>query len=139
MSMSTYLEQQTADYTSEELTIPAHNVLTEDGVINQKILTSYSDTVAVIEYPGEQTFIVTLQWDILTDTDTEIIKSLFYNPTKANKYAKTFYWQHPSEIEVADKLYTVRFISPLQAAHKAGLPGYQTIQQIKLRVEGTKT
>lgn len=134
MSMATYLSNKIAEYTTIELSIAPHRILSQKGSVNQRIINSYANSVAVIKYQGDQTFLVTLEWIYLSDTDAETIRSLFHSESKADKYSKTFYWQHPKDSET----YTVRFVSPLTTAYSASMPNGQQVQQVQLRVEGVK-
>jgi hypothetical protein len=48
--------------------------------------------------------------------------------------AESFYWQHPRD----GHTYTVKFLTPLQTAHRASLASTMDIYQVQLDVLGVK-
>ncbi|NCC45138.1 MAG: hypothetical protein EOM18_16500 [Clostridia bacterium] len=133
--MSTYLSSKTADYTTTELSVTPHNVMTEESVKNQ-IIYELDDASAFVVNLSDSYFLVTLEWTYLSDssTDAETILDFWNHSTKGNGSERTFYWQHP----IDGKTYTVRFMTPLRRVRSVDKPSGYAVSQITLRVEGKK-
>ena len=131
--MSDYLPTKTADYVTETLNIPPQNTLQEQ-VERKQIVHEFDDGSVDVHTIGNIYFVVTLQWDSLSQSDAGTIFDLWNLPAKANGRKKTFYWDHP----IDDKTYVVRFMSPLTRVDEHARPGRQAIQSVTLRVEGVK-
>ena len=133
VDMASYLAVKTADYTTTELSVTPHSVLTEEGVKNQ-VLHEFDDgSVDVVTLSGSY-FTVTLQWDWLNVTDKSTILDMYHSASKGNGMARTFYWHHPLE----NNIYVVRFMSPPNVDIEANKVGAFAIPSVTLRVEGKK-
>ncbi len=131
--MYRYLSYATPDCT-DILSVRPQNILVQTGQKSQVIHDCDDGSVSVVGLSSASFFDVELQWDYISDADRSTIFELFHDPTKANGSARTFYWQHPIQVDGADVLYVVRFLSPLRIVYKPGL--LRGIESMTLRVEG---
>jgi len=128
--MKDYLSQVTADYDATQLTITSQRVLTENPNVNQKIHKMDDGSIEVVDFGGENSYTVELQWDVLNSSDTNTIIDFFMDSSKANQYANTFEWPHPTD----GNTYCARFISnPIKTIKPGSL---YSIPQVKLHIEG---
>lgn len=133
VDMASYLAVKTADYTTTELSVTPHSVLTEEGIKNQ-ILHEFDDGSVDVVTLSDSYFTVTLQWDWLNSTDKNTILDMFHSASKANGMAKTFYWHHPLETNI----YVARFMSAPKINNESDKPGAFVIPEVTLRIEGKK-
>jgi hypothetical protein len=134
MSMADYLSSKAADYTLAELDVIPETILTESGDKNQIVYEADDGTLSIVSLSNTIIFTVTLQWNFVSETESEEIRAFFIDTGKGNGRERTFYWPHPIDGET----YTVRFMSPLETVRKANIYGGVEISQMKLRVEGVK-
>lgn len=132
--MGDYLNIIEADYTAEELNIVPQRTLSDSANRIQNLYEADDGTVNVTTFSKNIFFDISLEWEILTLTETSFIESLWVSYTKANGREKTFYWVHPSD----GYTYTVRFMTPLTRVQRGNICDYRTISSITLRVEGIK-
>ena len=134
MSMATYLNSLAADYTTTELSITPQNTMTETAGRNQIVHEADDGSISVVSLSDSVIFTVTLQWDVISDADSNTIIDFWADTAKGDGRARTFYWQHPTD----DNTYTVRFMGPLKKVFKTDLVTLREISQVELRVEGVK-
>jgi len=131
--MSTYLSDVTADYTTTELSISPQNVMVEEGR-KQQYIHEYDDGTLDVITTSDSFFLITIQWDWVTDSDADIIVDFFEDDVKGYGTSRTFYWHHP----VDGNVYTVRFASDIVPTDEVEKVGAKVIPPIVLRVEGNK-
>lgn len=133
-TMADYLPTKTADYTATTLSITPQETLEEQGQKKQKAHEFDDGALSVVNLSSANYFKVTLQWNIISDTDAWVILDFWQDSAKANGRENTFYWEHPTD----GNTYVVRFMSSLSRTREAGLVGYQQVSQVTLRVEGVQ-
>lgn len=140
MSMSDYLSSLTADYTDSTLSVSPQKTMTEAADKNQIVHEADDGTVAVASLSNQTWFTVTLQWEIISTSDSNTILDFWAGANKGNGRERTFYWEHPTEKDGEGNamIYTVRFLEPINRVYTAGLVNHRKISQTKLRVEGVK-
>ena len=134
MSMADHLSVVAADYTATELSVTPQDTLTERVANPQIVYRTDGAGLSVVSKSNVILFDVALIWTALTVTDAETIEDFYYSVGKANRMARTFYWQHPKD----DETYTARFTSELQKIYKANMPNHIGIGRITLQVIGKK-
>jgi len=128
--MFDYLDAATADYTLATLSVTPQQVLTETGTKNQVVHIADDNSEEYISFSNDSIFHVSLQWEILNESDAGTIFDFFHDSTKGNGITRTFYWEHPTD----GHTYVVRFaeVLPRSISH----PEIYGIQQIRLKVVG---
>lgn len=134
MAMGDYVISKEADFTAEELTIVPQRTLQDTADRLQTVFEADDGTINVTSFSDTNFFDVTMQWDLLTIEESEVIESFWLSVSKANGRARTFYWVHPSD----GYTYTVRFMSPLTRVQEGNRGSFRGINSITLRVEGIK-
>lgn len=128
--MFDYLDAQTADYTTATFSVTPQQVLTEAGIKNQLVHIADDNSEEYISFSNDSLFHVSLQWEILTESDAGTIFDFFHDSSKGNGITRTFYWEHPTD----GHTYIVRFADGLSKTITH--PEIYGIQQIKFRVLG---
>jgi hypothetical protein len=130
--MSDYLSVVTADYTTTTLSVTPQDTMREhaadpnvqihEGVdgSEQRVVIGSAATV----------FFVTLNWNVLSDSDAGTIIDFYYDAAKGNKTARTFKWAHP----VDGSTYVVRFASSVP--RDIGVASIYSLKGIVLKVLG---
>lgn len=130
--MADYLSVISADYTTSTLSIAPQseirevcqdpNVIIYEGIdgSEQRIVVGSSGTV----------FFCSFSWNVLSASDAGTIIDFFYDASKANKMARTFKWQHPTD----GSTYVVRFASDVP--RELLFAGHHRIKDITLKVLG---
>ncbi len=127
-TMSDYLGTGTADYTAANLEVVCQQVLTITPSKNQQLLWTDANTPLSINIDDDETFIVDLIYNYITQANAEIVMDFWLNATKGNGSNRTFYWEHPTDGEV----YVSRFLKTPQ--HKAYAHDYEGVMNIQLYV-----
>ena len=132
--MYDYLLVKTPDY-GGIFDIAPQVVLTEKVSKSQAVHEYDSGNVDVVSFSDDPIFLVTLQWEALSEADAGTIFALYTDSGKANAQENTFYWKH-----IDGHTYVVRFAGPLSRSYKVNThpSGWRSIDQITLRVEGKK-
>ncbi len=120
----------TADYTTTTLSLAPQNVLVEDGAKKQVVHTFDDGSQEVITLSEQSVFFVTLQWDLMNESDSGTLFNMFHNSSMGNGLARSFYWEHPSD----GHTYTVVFASVLPRNIKPGL--VYGFSQVRLKILG---
>jgi len=128
--MFDYLNAVTADYTTATLSVTPQQVMTEIGTKNQVVHTADDNSEEYISFSNDSIFYVTLQWEILTESDAGTIFDFFHDASKGNGITRTFYWEHPTD----GHTYVVRFADalPRTITH----PELYGINQIRFKIAG---
>ena len=130
--MHRYLAEVQADYEATALDVCPQRVMTIDSNVMQEIHEFDDGSQSVVDISENDYFDVELQWTYVSPTDREAITDLFYNPFKAKKFKRSFYWEHPTD----GYFYTVYFRTALRERY---IPGnIQGITTLTLRVVGLK-
>ena len=132
-TMADYLPFKVADY-EYTLNIRPQVSMTHTGAKTQDIHEYDDGTLAIITLSEQSRFEIKVQWNLLTHSEASIILDLYHDYYKANGFANTFYFYH----HIDEKIYVVRFMTPLTQVFRAGLVGYRENPTITLRVEGVK-
>lgn len=128
--MYDYLSAASADYTTTTLSVDPQNVLTEEGEKVGVIHKSDAIDEERISFSNDSVFVVTLQWDAISESDAGTIVDFYHDASKGNGMSRTFQWAHPSD----GHTYVVRFDGKLpRTIYPAA---YQGITNIKLMVLG---
>jgi len=127
-----YLEEIQADYEGEALDVMPQRVMNVSSEALQEIHEFIDGSREVVEFSENDYFDVELQWSYVTEAESDHIKDLFYNPFKAKRFKRSFYWKHPIDGE----FYTVYFQSNLREQYRAG--PIRGITTLTLRVVGLK-
>jgi len=131
--MADYLSNATADYTAMELSLVPQHLITEIGGIgHQKIFDADDDNDIVISYEDTPEFFIAMGYRGLSEDDAGLLFDFFFNPDKANGWAKSFYWQHPTD----GHIYTARFDSDMKRV--VGPTWVHSITMVRLKVLGNK-
>ena len=128
--MFDYLDAKTADYTTATFSVTPQQVLVETGMKNQLVHVADDNSEEYISFSNDSMFDVTLQWELLTESDAGTIFDFFHDSTKANGITRTFYWEHPTD----GHTYIVRFVDPLPRS--ISYPELYGINQIRFKVIG---
>lgn len=128
--MFDYLDAATADYTTATFNVTPQQVMNEIGTKNQVVHTADDNSEEYISFSNDSIFFVTLQWEILTESDAGTIIDFFHDAAKGNGITRTFYWEHP----VDGHTYVVRFNGEL--SRSITHPELYGIAQIQLKVVG---
>lgn len=134
MTMADYLPDKLADYTTTTLSVVPQKTMLEEADKNQIVHEADDGTLSVVSLSDQTKFTVTLQWDSITNDESDTIMDFFMNNLKGNGRERTFYWEHPTD----GNTYTVRFLQPLSKTYTAGFVSYKAVNQTQLRVEGVK-
>ena len=128
--MFDYLAAATADYTLATLSVTPQQVMVEAGTKNQVVHTTDDNSEEYISFSNDSIFYLTMQWEILDESDSGIIFDFFHDTAKGNGITRTFYWEHPTD----GHTYVIRFAEalPRSISH----PELYGIQQIKFRIIG---
>lgn len=133
MALSDYLSSKTADY-NYSLNLKCYVSIPETGNKNQIIHKFDDGSVGVAAMTDGSWYDVEVDFFLQTVANATILFELYNNPSYANGSERTFYWYHPKDA----RYYTVRFMSPIKKDTENHNPGYQRIEKVTLRVEGTK-
>lgn len=128
--MFDYLDAATADYTLATLSVTPQQVLVETGSKNQVVHQADDNSEEYISFSNDSIFYVSLQWEILTESDAGIIFDFFHDSAKGNGITRTFYWEHPTD----GHTYVVRFADALPRT--ISYPELYGIQQIRFKILG---
>lgn len=129
-SMADYLDIAVPDYGTETLSLAPQETMPEAASKNQIVHELDDGDVEVISLSDDPQFTVTLQWDVLTPAESDILMDYWLSPAKANGYARSFKWAHPLD----GHTYVARFASDItRILRTANLAG---IASLKLRIEG---
>lgn len=130
--MYRYLENKTADFTTETLSVKPTTILPQTGDKNQVVHEFDDGSVSVVGVSTSNSFTVELQWSYISLTDHATLMDFWFSETKGAGRSKTFYWLHP----IDGKIYTVRFMTPLTSSYDP--VGNLSVSTVTLRVEGTR-
>lgn len=128
-AMADYLSQVTADYDSTQLNIDSQRILSEVPNVNQALHKFDDGSVEAVDFGGNESYTVELEWNALEASDTNTIIDFFMDSSKADKHANTFEWVHPTD----GNTYCARFLTnPIKQIKS----GYYGIPRVKLHIEG---
>lgn len=119
----------TADFTSATFDVNPQRLMVEDGMKNQVVHLADDDSEEVISFGDDSTFFVTLEWPVSSATDTGTIFDFYHDSSKANGWARSFYWSSPD-----GHTYTVKFRSALPRGRASGL--IYSVDRIQLKIVG---
>lgn len=129
-SMADYLDIAVPDYGTETLSLAPQDTMPEAASKNQVVHELDDGTREVVSLSDDPQFVVTLQWDVLTSAESDVLMDFWLAPFKANGYARSFKWLHPLDGHV----YVARFASDItRTLRSASLAG---VASLKLRIEG---
>ncbi len=122
----------TANYTATTLTLKPQRILTEVGHKNQVVHIADDGTEERISLAATPIFYVTLQWDVMTESDSGTIFDFYFDAAtpKADGMLYTFKWTHPTDAHT----YVVRFDNDLTRAIKVG--NIYSINEVRFKVFG---
>lgn len=132
--MADYLSSVTADYATETLDIPCHEVLVQTAKKEQFVHRFSDGQRGTVTLSNTSFFTVKLRWKGLTSTNAGIIADFWNSTTKGNGLARSFYWSHPRD----GNDYTVKFAEPLGQEWVEDDPNRSNVKEIVLDVWGTK-
>jgi len=132
--MHDYLSDVAADCVTT-LSVTPDAVLTEKGRKHQVLHIFDDASVVGVSINDDSYFEVTLQWDVISESDAGLILDMWHDKTKANGIENMFYWVHP----IDGHTYTVRFLTEIERAYSQALGIMQRVSQVTLRVEGMKS
>lgn len=130
--MYRYLTEKEADYTPETLDIPCQVSLPETGDKQQVVHVFDDGSISVIGLSTTSFFDLQLQWSYISESDKDVILSLWHSASKADGRRRTIYWEHPTD----NHTYTIRFMSELKIERFPGL--IMSLGPVNIRVEGNK-
>jgi len=108
--MATFLDSAEPDYADEVLSIKPHEVLHIEDSENQIIDRFDDNSDETYAYSDTVEWRVFLKWENLSSANHDTIFGLYYDPVKANKKARSFLWEHPTD----GNTYVVKFTSKLE-------------------------
>jgi hypothetical protein len=128
-----------ADYSAATLSLQPKNVFSELSRKKVKVFEADDGTRRSIAQSNQSIFIVTLEWDILTLSDSGLVFDWFNDPAKGNGNNRTFKWQHPLSFASAfdTSIYTVSFEN--DTLPRAFIPNFYSRSKyaaVQLRVYG---
>lgn len=138
--MYDYLNGTTPDYnytldtTLQSSAIGMYRVIVETGFRNQIIFLGDDASDVVIEFDSNPIFYVEMGWEGLDASDAGTVFDLYFDPTKANRRAKSFKWNHPED----GHTYVVRFDMNLERSIDP-ITGIHRLPNIKFKVLGYPT
>lgn len=128
-NMADYLSVKAPDYSTTSLELSPQDVLTETATRNQVVHEMDDGTKEVISLSENNIFTVTLSWEVLTEEEADTLFDFWIDSDKANGYANTFKWEHPTDSHI----YVARFASDISKDISTSIYG---IASIDLCIEG---
>ena len=128
-----YLSTVTAD-NDVTLDVKPSNTLVEEGSKSVTIHLGEDGSEERIAHSDDSTFIVSLQWEPVSETNSETIMDFFHSPFKGCGMLSSFKWVHYGENSDRRHTYVVRFASDLSKSVRRGY--IYGITNVKLEVLG---
>jgi len=126
-NMSDYLNEGVADY-DYVLSVSPQGQLIEAGLKKQVIRIADDGSEERITLDDDINFVVTFNWNGLTESEMGDIIDLYFNPSKANGIENTFYWTNP--MDSVD--YVVRFMGVI--VRDIGPSWVHAMKRVQLKV-----
>lgn len=95
--------------------IHPQGVVAERGEKNQVIHTGDDLSEERISFSNSSHFIVTLSWEIITESESGTLIDFYYDVAKGNGTYNSFKWAHPDD----GHIYVLRFDCSMERARKA--------------------
>lgn len=128
--MKDYLDQVTPDYIGETLTVSPQGVMVHAPLKEQEVHEGDDGSEERISFGDDWTFAVSINMELLTETENSTLMDLYLNDAKADGILWTFPWYNPHD----GNTYTARFDSILPWSVNA--PKIYGISEVKLKVLG---
>jgi len=123
--MYDYLSTITPDSTAT-FSLACQGILIEECPCDEMVINKgYGSSEEVIILSSVKMYYVTIQYNAISRSDSGIIFDLYNDPAKANKIARSFKWQHPTD----GHTYVVKFRGNLSRfKQNAEIYGFSTMQ-----------
>ena len=120
-----YVSTVNPDYSATTLTLRPQGVIYEDGTKAVEIHEGRDGSEEAVILSDVSVFIVRLQWNAISASESGDIFDLFHDPVKACGIARSFKWQHPTD----GHTYVVKFRDTLSRfKQNAAIYGFTTLR-----------